>query len=209
MEWESRTLAVEHRWRRPRDGSLWKVTFRIVDLGGRAECVGVDIRSWSSDPQAMARPLRTGTLRDLPFAAVLAGAMRDEAQRHASRADLAGDRRNPPWWKGDVEAGDLFARLHHYFARTLDPPAGRKGGRRAKYTFADLQRVAEVYRDEYANGGPRPTPTRHVAEALGISRNQAAKLVARCRQPGVALLSPTEKGKAGGHMPPSFEEEES
>ena len=88
----------------------------------------------------------------------------------------------------------------------MDPP-GQKGGRHAKYSRDDLERVAELYRYVYGGNVPESSraPTKYVAETLGISRNRAAKLVMKCRDPQIGLLAPTVKRKAGGIVPPEAE----
>ena len=48
-------------------------------------------------------------------------------------------------------------------------------------------------------GGTKSAPTKAVAETLGLTYDQAAKLVQRCRK--IGLLGGTEKGIAGGVLP--------
>jgi len=68
-----------------------------------------------------------------------------------------------------------------------------------KYSPAQLKLAAQTYREAYAEGSP--SPTKDVAERLGLTRSQAAKLVMRCRDPQFGLLGPTEKRRAGGVRP--------
>jgi hypothetical protein len=190
MDWEARSFGVHCRWQ-SRDGSCWRVEFELFDAGGRVECVGVHIRSWSPDEASAPHPLLARTLRELPFAGVLARTLRNEAGRHERQAGETDAARSP-------EASELLARLQLRFAHLLAPPE-HMGVRHATYTYSDLERVAEVYKGAFAI--TPATPTKDVAAALGISRNQAAKLVQRCRSPRIGLLAPTEKGIAGGILP--------
>jgi len=92
-----------------------------------------------------------------------------------------------------------FLRLTQQAAGSFNAP-GQKAGRPAKYSPAQLELVARTYRQAFADGSP--SPTRDVAEKLGLSRSQAAKLVMRCRDPRVGLLGPTKARQAGGLEPP-------
>lgn len=60
----------------------------------------------------------------------------------------------------------------------------------------DVERAAVVYRAAFLFGLP---PTAAVAEALGVSRDVAAKRVQAARQAG--LLEPTTKGRKAGKGP--------
>ena len=67
-----------------------------------------------------------------------------------------------------------------------------------------LEMVAKAYREAYASGSS--SPTKDVADKLGITRSQAAKLVMRCRDPRIGLLAQTKPRQAGGVAPPSSNE---
>ena len=88
-----------------------------------------------------------------------------------------------------------FRRLTQQAAGSFKAP-GQKAGRPTKFSPAQLEVVARTYREAYASGSP--SPTRDVAEKLGLSRSQAAKLVMRCRDPRIGLLGPTQARQAGG-----------
>lgn len=147
-------------------------------------------------------PLRALTLRQLPFADVLARARRTEATAWAGGAEVTRDliekivsgeetfgAENLDKFEAHVRAADEFARL-------IAPPL-LKSGRHAKYTMEHLELVAKLYTEAYTTHASS-SPTKDVAEKLHLSRNQVAKLVMRCRDPQVGLLEPTEKRKAGG-----------
>jgi hypothetical protein len=235
----------------------WLMTFDLTDVNGRAQCVGMSIRSYLAIPghdpdtpdaefrvwvrsgepisdvlentletdlreglkralreqraiydellkhelgalsvqadQELGepRPLRAATLRRLPFGDALERARRQrigDLQQFAAsdlgRSDLSG---TPVMEKAQ-------ARLSAEVASLSQPRTA--SGRRREYLPADLERVAAVYREAYDGGSP--SPTKDVAETLGISRSQAGKLVMRCRSPEVHLLAPTTQSKAGG-----------
>jgi hypothetical protein len=66
-------------------------------------------------------------------------------------------------------------------------------GRRGRPSTHDLNQVAALYREGW---GLSNSPTKHVAEALGISRSAAAKQVSRARSAGVLEPAP-KQGVAG------------
>ena len=203
MAWEDKATSVAHVWRSP-DGQEWAVTFLLVEIEGRIECVGVDVRSSADDATAAPTPLRALTLRKLPFADVLARARRERAQ------ELAGEAK---WWQtyphpeskfgAKVKADPLTALAKGAWAARqaarLDPP-DQKGGRRPKHTMAELEAVAAIYSDAC---DWTTAPTKEVAMVLEVKVNVAAKLVMKCRR--VGLLGPTERRKAGGAKRPPEE----
>ena len=199
MEKSVRTLPVY--WDAP-SGGRWEVTFRLLEIKGRAECVGVEIRWPGEDGAGDPRPMKAGTLR-FPFAALLLRARRETARISRQLGELAvrpntglyQTSTSPETWQKVKDGLDAGARL-------LDPPDGTKGGRRARYTRADLEHVAEVYAAAWASGSS--SPTKDVAEALGVSRGMAGKLVWRCRRLG--LLPPAEgEGIRGFNQAPGEE----
>jgi hypothetical protein len=198
MTWEDATEAAVYFWS-SRDGKSWQLEFRLVEIDGRMECVGIDIRSLPDEGAAPAA-LLASTLRELPFAGVLTRARRDKAQSLARLGDQwaaqAADpaHTGPTWRRLNAMAADM--------AQEKRDAAERIG--RAKYSRADLVYVAELYSAAYASGSA--SPTKDVADKLGISRNIAAKRVMRCRDPKVALLAPTRQSKAGGILPPAPKE---
>lgn len=88
-----------------------------------------------------------------------------------------------------------FRRLTQQAAGSFSSPA-HKPGRPAKFSPAHLELVARLYREAFAAGSR--SPTKDVARKLELSRNQAAKLVMRCRHPQIGLLAPTTPRRAGG-----------
>ena len=114
-------------------------------------------------------------------------------EREGPRPEL---RRAPPptFASAEIDA-DQFMRLTQQAAGSFSAP-GRKAGRPTKFSPAQLELVAKTYREAYASGSP--SPTKDVAEKLGLSRSQAAKLVMRCRDHRIGLLGPTKARRAGG-----------
>ena len=133
------------------------------------------------------RPLRATVLRQLPLADVFtrmrrqAFPIREIPMKVLSRYLDGGDMRSEGWWKEQA---------------TVWAPRMRRGGRVARYNRSDLEQVAAIYSDAFRSGSG--SPTKDVAEQLGITRNQAAKLVMKCRAPEVGLLDPVKRRTAGG-----------
>ena len=95
-----------------------------------------------------------------------------------------------------------FTRLTQQAAGSFSAP-GHKAGRPPKYSPAELELVAKAYHEAYTSGSP--SPTKDVAEKLGLRRNLAAKLVMKCRRAG--LLAQTEPRKArGADLQPNHDE---
>lgn len=244
-------VSLNYLWR-DGQGQPWLVTYDLAELDGRAECVGMSVRSYlalpvpeadeklgaykvwvqtpvtaddlanedwptvDGSPQSLngaliehelgalnvhadqefslPRMLRAVTLRELPFADVL------ERARRQSVASLRGFQ-EAVLSRGDMDADTRSAVQARFDAEVeaLTPPR-TPSGRHKSYPRPYLELVAATYRKAF-DGGSR-SPTLDTALALDISRSTAAKLVMRCRDPRVGLLSPTSKTKAGGTRPP-------
>lgn len=212
MDWERDVHEAVEIWQ-SKSGDLWGVEFQLVELDGRAECVGVRVSSFSDDSTAAPRPLLAQTLKELPMASVLAKARRGTADLEVEWAAAIvaishrqGEKAPPgrPRVTVSPEAAQVISSASEREARFLAPADGQKSGRRARHTRAELERVALIYAaaHKYGDGrGTKSAPTKAVAETLGLSHNQAAKLVQRCRK--VGLLGGTEKGIAGGVLSPA------
>lgn len=198
-------------WSEP-GGGRWHLVFDLEEIAGRVECVGLEISSAVAGEGQPRRPLYAKTLRAVDFAGRLAEARRLTAGLlNGAAGVMAGSAEDPAGRyyvsnRPDAERTRQLRAGMEAAAELVAPQDGTKGGRHAKYTREDLERVATVYSAAYAQGSP--APTRAVAEALGTSRTQAAKLVARCRDPKVGLLAPTDKRKAGGILPATERGEE-
>ena len=190
-----KTLPIE--WDAP-TGGRWQIVFRLLDMDGRAECVGMDIRCLTSDGREP-MPLRAKTLKALDFAGRLLQARRITAAAAQDLGELvvrkSAEPPRPRSWQSSVspERAQAMRERLQSTARLLTPNDGTKAGRRARRTRDDLERVAAVYRDAYAQG---EAPAKAVAVALDVSDGNARKLVHRCR--GLGLLPPAEaQGIAG------------
>jgi hypothetical protein len=159
---------------------LWSVLYELaLDAG-----VPSKLASESAEEQQAAldeieagepfRPhaLTALTLRRLPFGDVLQRARRESAQDALRWADHTDDP----------------GRELREWAERVEQPHARRPGRQAKYNRADLERVAALQR---AAARHSASPTKDVAEVLGVTRNVAAKLIMRCRREG--LLPPAER----------------
>jgi hypothetical protein len=172
------------------DHLLWRDAHRVpwlirvlwANVEGRLECAGFEIRSYREGAQEWppglpARDqgpaiLTTTTLRELPFATIVADLRREKARVHRGFIDfLAAQPEN----QSEADQAAL---------RRL-----RSAGTRRTAALAD---VAKVYRQAWQNGRP---PTRAVAAHFKISQSAAAKRVSRARQAG--YLPFTTQGKPG------------
>ncbi len=174
-------------------GGPWAVLLTWDLLDGRYECVGVEIRSYVppgpgdvplSDVELEQAQKRTGTgprpvtavmLRTLPIGTIV------EAERAKTRE----------WYEGMASAAAKIPHLAEQF--TAEGEEWRRPGRRARH---DPTVVARVYTEAWQASGTG-SPTKAVAEQLGISHSAAAKQVARARALG--LLPPTKKGRPQGN----------
>lgn len=172
----------ETDWTAP-DGSEWQVGFTLKRIGGRFECVGLEV--WQHPFRQHADvPLRAKTLRALPFASCLAHARSDSAARVTRIME-----RSERFLGTRVRAPELDGAL-----AAVDEARGTKSGRRVKYDRAYLERVAAVYSAACREG---ISPTRDTADVLGIPYNTARKLVWKARN-DLHLLPKGPNGVACG-----------
>ncbi len=143
-------------------------------------------------------PVNATMLKRFPFGSLLDGAIREYAAREERRTAGAWDMR-----PSDDELAEIMRENPHFelsrrwaaverVVRAGEevaeaPMRGSGGG-------ADLETVARLYEKRCREGSS--SPTRDVAELLGLSRSTVAKQVMRCRKKG--LLAPTRRGFAGG-----------
>jgi len=204
-------------------GHPWLIIPEFTMIDGRLECVGMEIRSflrdqvdfengaypvwWDGDPKTLRdpqhdpelaalttdeidaiatsgmtppRPLLATVLRQLPLADVITRTRRQGPQI----LDIIA-----PW--PVMKAGAEATAAWRARRQAAWSPKKRGGGRVARYTREDLEQVATIYQDAFAIS---KSPTKDVAEALGITRNVAAKLVMRCR--AASLLEPAPSSRA-------------
>lgn len=165
--------------------------FHFASVNGRAECVGIDVRSFGSKkegtpidprPPDTYRPISIALLRSL---------------RATQLADARDAQRDLITYATGLAKTGAKARRAAAKQLPLFSPAER-GGRPPKYGPEHFADVANVYADAHELGR---TPTRAVARHFDVSQTTAAKWVARARE--LDLLGPTSKGKAGGVDPPA------
>lgn len=168
--------AYTEQWNDPKWGR-WLIDTKWAEVGGRMECVGVEVRSYGEHPfgeQMEPRPVSVSMLRALP----LGRAIEHRRQRMADFADemvdthaasAASSGEHEQWWKQT--------------AARWQAPKPRKGEEHHAY-------VAAVYLAAQNRGEP---PTKAVAETFRYSRSAAGKWVARARQRG--YLPPTSQGR--------------
>jgi ribosomal protein S27AE len=160
---------------------------RLAEIRGRFEVAEVSLGSLRDDRAIDGRVLRRVRLAELAAVAL------DRVQRQ----DLLAGALDPPELLNAAEmTAEWLERRELAVAperaeatRVRDLVSDATKGRR--YPPGHLSAVAEIYRDAHRR---RQAPTKAVAEAMGISRNAAAKLVARAREKH--LLGPTTPGRA-------------
>ena len=141
-----------------------------------------------SPEMARPRPLRATTLRSLPLAKMMVQSRR----LGAHGADEVGSA-----WSFILETGDVTQKAYDAWLaerRAMWTPKRRRGGRVMKYTHGELKQVADLYTKAFTSGSR--SPTRDLAQVLGLNRNLAAKLVVKARAAG--LLGPAKGRTAGG-----------
>jgi hypothetical protein len=165
----------------------WVIHLMWAPIGDRDECVGLEIRSYREREGDRAWPpglptwdqgpaiLTTTTLRELPFASIVADLRRE---RQAGHADFTAWLAAQPEYQSEADQASL-RRLR-----------SRGSGRR---TAAELAKVAQVYRHAWKTNG---RPTQAVAKHFHITPSAAAKRVARARQAGYLPLTTRGKPRA-------------
>jgi hypothetical protein len=169
-------------------------------LGGRKECVGIDIKPATGiDP----RPLLSSELRKVPMREMIDAErakwmrtlayVRDHWQEAAEW--LAQEGKLP---RGHRSLSRYIAGIEGLYSGELATGAAdeislgkssRRGGRPA-HDDAYYQNVAAVYRAALVAG---EHPTEAVGNAFFLGKSAASNLVARCRKKG--LLPPTKRGR--------------
>jgi hypothetical protein len=188
-------------WRDP-EGREWLVRVHLASIDGRAECVGLELRSFRQDDVGIERfshdqlpekaeatgVVTASLLRALPVGGLIAAAKRAArffAEQNAEPQPVSEEIRELERlaWVGGALERLLAAKAER--AREVLPAL--RGGRPPIHNPAE---IAEVY----LHGGA--TPTRAVAEHFHLSRSAAAKQVARAREAG--FLDKTTQGKTSG-----------
>lgn len=161
-------------WLTRRERGRLPVTLRFAMVGGRVECVRVEIGASFDNPgEPDPRPIQASDLRRLRLG---------ELVEHAKRRRLR-----------ELEAilsDEGFPQVARRRARRALPDARDAVGK-PRLSDADLDEVAAIYRAAWARGDP---PTKAVADELHVARSTANKRVARARALG--KLPPTSQGKA-------------
>jgi hypothetical protein len=158
----------------------------MISLAALAES-GASVDHIISSEMSHPRPLQSTTLRRLPLMDVI-----DRVRRFV-RTPAA------DWPPASVlEAGENAGEAHDAWLAKRQAawtPRKRRDGRVTKYSRDELGRVAAIYTEACGSGSS--SPTKDVAEALGIPRNTAAKLVMKCRLAGLLGPAPADR-TAGG-----------
>lgn len=181
--WQSRTIRLD--WPDGQGGEL-ELIVELLLLEGRWECVALRI----GYPEGVApRALQTADLRSLGMTGIVEAAyeqLRDELAVAAAKELATG--RPAPSSQSEYRQQLLEQRRQQEALRATGP---KRAGRQ-RLSVAQLQEVAEVYAQAYAEHRP---PRQAVAAYFKISPTAAASRIARARQAG--LLGLSGRGKAG------------
>lgn len=177
------------RWPDPRRGP-WVLRFHFASVNGRAECVGLDVRSFDFKEEESIAPRPPDAYKPVSIALLRSLRATQLAEARAVQRDLLA-------YTADLSKAGAKARRAAAQQIPLFSP-GELGGRPPKYGPEHFEKVANVYADALGRGR---TPTRAVARHFDVSQTTAAKWVAKARE--LDLLGPTTKGKAGGIDPPA------
>lgn len=145
----------------------------------------------SASPQMVPRPLLATILRQLPLADVVARTRQDAAELNW----------DPP--QEILDAGEAALDAWLASCEALWAPKRRPDGRVAKYSHEDLEHVAAIYARACELGST--SPTKDVGQAIGVNRNQAAKLVMKCRRAG--LIQPVSNRQRPTRRRSNYEQE--
>jgi hypothetical protein len=146
----------------------WRIELHWQILGGRAECIGIDLRSAVPTPERPEDRISLPPPRKLgePVTATLLRQLRIGQLVESYRADMY-----------EITRGDQLYRS--------------RGTRRPRTDLSRLAEVAEVYREAHRQG--RPTG-RAVADRFTVSVSNARKMIYEARREGE--LPPTAPGVA-------------
>jgi hypothetical protein len=194
-------------WHDP-SGRRWRVDMQFADIGGRAECVSMTMRTpmVPDDRDDGRRPINSQAWRGVPVAALIdrgRDEIADDAHRRtrvisrqlarSKQRAREGDYVDLTFSASEAARRTLSAKHDFYRASTVQGRARKLVGKGGKVLSPEdaLAEVATIYREAWQGG---LNPTKSVAEALSLSRSAAAKRVRRARDAG--LLPKTTKGRA-------------
>jgi hypothetical protein len=164
-------------------GNSWTIRIHFQKIGGREECVGVEM--WAGTPpddqrsdRVPLRPLRAEDVRKPPLGKVI-----DEIRALAVTQAIASR-------DLDVET-PLSPEAEEYLNQRVAAFAGSQPtGHPRIYGPDHFAEVAEVYREAWATTGK---PLVAISKKWNVSKSAAAKWVARCRNE-FDLLPKTDRG---------------
>lgn len=165
----------------------WNLRFHWAEIGGRMECVGLDVRSFRTDPVTgsplpLAKgeeltPVTTALLRQIPVGREI----KRSRKMAAATASYAA--------AGRPGSNRKARRSATTIARTFREPTG-------KYSKEHFLEVASVYAEAWEN---HESPARAVADHWSVTATTAGKWVSIARN-GHGFLEPTERRKSNGRL---------
>jgi hypothetical protein len=172
-------------WPDERKGPL-AVSFHWAEIAGRAECVGIDIRTFVEEPPprklrttgpAGLQPVTASGIRRIPLTRLM-----DRAREAKGTASYLTAKR----LKYVTEKARARAREH--LPLFEKPPRKGRGGRPPEYDRAHFEQVAKIYRK-----APTAKRTKAVADFFTVSSSAAAKWVRRARDMGLIEEPPAKR----------------
>jgi hypothetical protein len=156
--------SISSQWDDP-SGNVWIITTHMADIGGRIECVGMDVRSFTGTPGDPGDPphgslvaLKAETIKALPVGKFKAEAL-DDAQIISH------------WVAQSPELPRRVRRIAEQRAERLERPSKR--GPKAKYGTDFYERVAQAY----LSGGR--TPIQAVIRTMSPEARDDGHMVSR------------------------------
>jgi len=176
----------------PEDEPRWSVTFEWGVIHGRAAPTAIHVESIDHDEAVTAT-----LMRELPIAGLASEASTKRADRAASKAKAAADRRGRTQSKAMRAVLEFAEQLAHNEEEMF------RGGPRRGRPPKSLDELVEVARTYIAALETRQPPTKAVQKRFQVSHGTAGKWVARCRE--IGLLGPAPGRGIAGTVEPEEE----
>ena len=171
----------------------WMIRFHWGEVDGRAECVGIDVRSFRSKESAPVQPRPVDPSGN--FGAVTHTLLRTLRADGLIQSNCEAFADVTEWASKQASTGAKARRQAMRALETFGEP--RRRGRPPKYPPEHYARVAEVYDEAYARNR---TPRRAVAHAFDVPETTAGHWIANARRLGFLGENPG-RGRAGATIP--------
>jgi hypothetical protein len=157
-------------------------------IGGRAECVGLEMRSFREDDDPLPRAVKA----QLPARSDATETVSATLVKSLPIGRIIDEARSTGAMYGELVETELGRVLVPGFHAEAFLAPSTKRGRPVQWTHERLAEVAQVYRGAWFSGKP---PRKAVAAHFHLEDGAAGKLVSRARPAG--LLGETTRGRGG------------